>query len=397
MEQKKRKISVRKIIQLLVTVVVTTGCVIAILSASKVQNKRTVRGMEVHILNRNSCAFIHEEQVKDILIGSRHISLEQTPVMQLNIRSMEAIMRSNPWIETAEVYVDNAGILHVFARQRVPVFRVFERNGNSYYVDASLKTVPLSGRYTHYAPVVTNVPELKDDSSGNDLRARMMKIVQTISADTFWSVQVAEIRLAEDHSFELVPVLGAHRIIIGDTSRLEEKLSYVFNFYKQVLNRVGWNKYQVINASYRGQIVASPSLPWKPPKDKAMSNMNWVKSIMGNAPPDNSANAIAATPAATTASAAAPAKQPETASRNARPDQPAKPADRQPAAQQPATPPAKQGAATPQHKVPVAAAAKQAPQPAPQTGKKADTPEPAAKQKEKEPPEPKYIYQGNSN
>jgi cell division protein FtsQ len=297
MEQKKRKISIRKIVQLFVTIVVTAGCIVAVLSASKIQDNRVVRDMQIHIRNKKSCGFLDEQQVKDILINSRHISLKETPITQLNIRNMEAIMRSNPWIATSEVHVDNTGTLHVLIEQRVPAFRVFEQDGNSYYIDTTLKTLPLSDQYTHYTAVVTNVPELKEDSTGKSLKVQIMKMVQAISADTFWNAQVSEIKLADDLTFELVPVLGDHRIIMGDTSRIGEKLNHVFNFYKQVLNRIGWNKYQVVNASYRGQIVATPSLPWKPPKDKAMSNMNWVKSIMGSTPPDNSASAIVFAPA----------------------------------------------------------------------------------------------------
>jgi cell division protein FtsQ len=286
--EKKRRISGRKVLQALVTLVVTTGCTVAILGASGIHETRTVQRMDVHIDNKRSCGFLDEPQVRDMLVGSRHIRLEQTPMSMLDLRSMESILLANPWVADAEVYVDNARVLHVHVRQRVPAYRVFDKEGNSYYVDDQVSVLPLSEYYTHYAPVVTNVPVLRDDSAGHALRAQIYHVVSAISRDTFWRAQVTEIKLADDTTFELVPVLGAHRILLGDTSRVEQKLNNVFAFYRQVLNRIGWDKYQVINAAYRDQVVASPSLPWKAPKDKALSNMNWVKSIMGSAPPDNS-------------------------------------------------------------------------------------------------------------
>jgi len=297
-EQRKRKISARKILQALVTLVVTTGCTVAILGASGVQEKRTVSSVQIHIANRGSCGFLDEAQVCELLLGNRHVRPDRTPLSALNLQGMEAILRANPWVASAEVYVDNAAVLHVYVRQRIPVYRVFERDGNSYYVDSALQALPLSDKYTHYAAVVTNVPVLRDDSTGSSLKAQIYRVVRAVSSDTFWNAQVTEIRMADDGSFELVPVLGRHRIILGDTARVEEKLAHVLAFYRQVLNRIGWDRYQVINAAYRGQVVASPSLPWTPPKDKAMSNMSWVKSIMGNTPPDNSASAITAAPAA---------------------------------------------------------------------------------------------------
>ncbi len=316
MEQKKRKISVRKVLQATVTLIVTAGCIVAVLSASEANHKRTVRALDIRIRNADACAFLTTAEIREMLLENRHIIPEETPVSVLDLNSMEAIMRSNPWISEAEVYVDNTNTLHVVISQRVPVFRVFEQDGNSYYIDSTGNTLPLSGKYTHYAIIITNVPELKNDSTGDALKAQMLKVSQAIGADSFWNPQVASIKLNDDLTFELVPVLGNHRILIGDTAHLQEKLSNVFAFYKQVFNRIGWDKYQVVDARFRGQIVASPSLPWKPPRDRAMSNMNWVKSIIGNTPADKSATTIATTQtaaAAPTTTATPPPVQPAVA------------------------------------------------------------------------------------
>jgi cell division protein FtsQ len=279
----KRKISIRKVLQVLVTLIVTTGCVLAILSASKIQNNKNIAGIQIHIKNENACRFIDQQEVQDMLLSTRHIDLLHTPASRLDLRKMEEIAQSSPWIADAQVYVDNRRMLQVYVTQRIPVLRVFEQNGNSYYLDTALKAVPLSDRYTHYTPVVTNVPELKDDSISRDLKAQMLKVVQTVDRDTFWNAQVQEIALSNDRMFQLVPVLGNHRILIGDSSKLTDKLANLFLFYQKVLNRIGWDKYQVLDARFEGQVVASPSLPWKAPRDKAMSDMNWVKSILGDA------------------------------------------------------------------------------------------------------------------
>jgi len=279
----KRKISIRKILQVIVTLIVTTGCVLAILSASKIQNNKNIAGIQIYIKNENACRFIDKQEVQDMLLSSRHIDVLHTPASKLDLRKMEQIAQSNPWIADAQVYVDNNRNLHVYVTQRVPVLRVFEQNGNSYYLDTALKTMPLSDRYTHYAAVVTNVPELKDDSVSKDLKAQILKVVETVEKDTFWNAQVQEIAVTNDRTFQLIPVMGNHHILIGDSSKLTDKLDNLFQFYQKVLNRIGWDKYQVLDARYEGQVVASPSLPWKAPKDKAMSDMNWVKSILGDA------------------------------------------------------------------------------------------------------------------
>ncbi|HXS35358.1 MAG TPA: hypothetical protein VN721_01555 [Flavipsychrobacter sp.] len=275
----RRKISVRKILQLLVTIIVSAGCVIAITSASKIENTKKINSVDVQIKN-DKYHFVDKQQIMDMLITNRHLDMTHLTMDKLDIHSMEKIVSANPWIADAQVFVDNNHILHVLATQRVPVARVFEQNGNSYYIDATTYTMPLSTKYVYYTPVVTNVPELRDDSMSRILKSEIITMVRRIEADTFWNAQTSQIILDSDYSFELVPVLGNQKIVLGDTSRLNEKLDNLFLFYKNVLNKIGWDKYDVLDVRFKGQVVASPALPWKAPVDKAMSNMNWVKSII---------------------------------------------------------------------------------------------------------------------
>ncbi len=281
---KKRKISIRRVLQALITLVVVTGSVLAILSASEIQDNKKLSGIDIQIKNKRF-GFVDETEVKNLLLNSRHIDIATTSIKKLDIRQMEAIINANPWIANAQLYIDNKRVLHVNVRQRVPVARLFERNGNSYYLDHTLKAMPLSDRYVHYTTVVTNVPVLKDDSFGNALRAQIVALVQHVEKDTFWNAQVSQIIVSDDTTgFELVPVLGEHRILFGDTTLMQQKFDHLFAFYRKVLNRIGWNKYQVLDLRFNGQIVASPALPWKKPKDNTMGNINWVNSIISAEP-----------------------------------------------------------------------------------------------------------------
>ncbi|XZF13729.1 cell division protein FtsQ/DivIB [Chitinophagaceae bacterium MMS25-I14] len=306
----KRKISIRKILQVFVTLIVTTGCVLAIMSASKIQDKKMVKGISINIRNEDVCHFLDKKEVENLLLNDRHIDLLHTPVTKLNLHSMEEIADANPWISDAQVYIDNQRVLHVSVTQRIPELRVFETDGNSYYLDTALKALPLSDRYVHYTPVITNVPELKDDSMSNDLKGQMMAVEKIIGRDSFWNAQVQEIVINQDREFELIPVLGNHRILLGDTSRLKDKLDNVFIFYRKVLNKIGWNRYEVLDARFKDQVAASPSLPWKAPKDQALANMNWVTSVLGDEKEAARKEELVGGQAATSAPAPAPAAPP---------------------------------------------------------------------------------------
>lgn len=280
----KRKISVRRIMQAVVTLVVVTGSVLAILSASQIQDKAKLAGIDIRIKNEQF-GFIDKEEVKNQLLNNRHIDIAKTSMKKLDIRQMEDIMNANPWIANAQLYIDNKHVLHVNITQRVPVARLFERNGNSYYLDHTLRSMPLSDKYIHYTTVVTNVPELKDDSFATALKAQVVALVKHVEHDSFWNAQVSQIIVTDDTTgFELVPILGEHRILFGDTNNMQQKFDHLLAFYKKVLNRIGWNKYQVLDVRFNGQVVASPALPWKKPQDNIMGNMNWVNSIIAAEP-----------------------------------------------------------------------------------------------------------------
>jgi cell division protein FtsQ len=279
-----RKISVRKIIQTLVTMVVVTGCTMAMLSADRQQRNRKVRDVRLKIQSPAGVQFLTEDLVRNMLFTTRHVNPTKLALEKLDERSMEAILQSNPWVREAQVYTDAERIMHIHVMQRVPVVRLFEEDGNSYYLDAALAAMPLSSQYVHYTPVVTGVPHLRNDSLGRNIKGEIVGLLHQMAKQPFWRAQVSQIAMRPDGGYELIPVLGRQRIIIGDTGRLEEKLGNLFAFYKQVQNKVGWDRYTVLDLRYKGQVVASPALSWKVPVDRAISNMNWVNAIMESAP-----------------------------------------------------------------------------------------------------------------
>lgn len=278
----KRKISTRKIVQTLLTIVLLCCCVFVMLSASKIQEDKKIKGVTINIKNEDYCQFVSKEEIRKTLFERRHIKPTNLKIGKIDLKKMENILRTNPWIESAQVYVDNNKKLMIQVVQRIPQLRVFDRIGNSYYLDSSKKILPISDHYTHYEVIFVNVPEIKNDSMGDALKSKMVSLARLIKQDTFWQAQTSEVIVNSENNFEIIPVLGSHKILLGDAENLKIKLDNVFAFYQNILNKVGWERYQIIDARYNNQIVASPSLPWKAPVDRALSNMNWVKSIVGD-------------------------------------------------------------------------------------------------------------------
>ena len=181
----KRKISIRKILQLVVTIVVTTGCIVAMVSAAKIEDSQTIKNIAIHIKNDKKYHFIERQEIMDLAITKPGIDLEHTPLSKLDIHGMEHTIMADPWVANAQVYVDNECVLQMFVTQRIPVARVFDRTMRTYYLDTTLSIMPISANYIYYTTVITNMPPVNNDSAGWALRKDMVKLVRRIQADSF--------------------------------------------------------------------------------------------------------------------------------------------------------------------------------------------------------------------
>lgn len=309
MTAKKKKISVRKILQAFTTLVAASACITAIISASKIEGDKMLDHVEVHINSGKKYHFIEEKQILNETINNRNIDILHTAIHKLDIQGMERILKADPWVADASLYVDARRVLHMSVTQRIPAVRIFGQQGNSYYMDNTRSIMPLAPNFIYYTSVVTNMPPLGNDSASDALKKQVLLLVHAIQADTFWNAQVSQIIVDSNSSFELIPVLGQQKIIFGDTSRMKEKFTNLYAFYMNVLNRIGWDKYETLDVRFRGQVIAAPSLPYKGPVDKAMISMNWINSIVQTEARIDSGHAVAAEAKAKEVASANPKKE----------------------------------------------------------------------------------------
>lgn len=278
--ERKRKISIRKVLQALVTLIVSIACMVGISAASKKQMEGTVNHIVLEITNEYQYQFLDKKTLMYEVVTRNQVLENKTPLSHLNLEKIEQEVKSNPWVRDAEVYLDNERNLHLVVSQRVPVARIFFENGKSHYLDTSLQLLPLSKTFSYYTTVVTNVPQYANDSMNKSLWASIISMVRFVDADSFWRAQISQISVTPEGHFELYPVLGTQIIRFGDTAHMEEKFSKLLAFYKNVSNKIGWDVYNVLDIRFVGQIVASPALTISSLPKNALSNMSWLKSIM---------------------------------------------------------------------------------------------------------------------
>jgi cell division protein FtsQ len=208
----------------------------------------------------------------DQLIRDKFGSLEGKAVGSINIALLEKIVNANPFISDAEVFSTIDGKINIRVKQRTPVLRVINNDNESFYIDNEGNFMPYSDRYTASVPVASgNIPgserdqhvllygeSNKDDSTISISKIdELFRIASFINNNEFWNAQIEQLYVDEKGEVELIPRVGNHKIIFGTDENMEKKFSKLLVFYREGLNKTGWNKYSTINLKYEDQVVCT--------------------------------------------------------------------------------------------------------------------------------------------
>ena len=227
-------------------------------AAKKIKTTKKCPGFEVDI---NGSAdgqwFIDKKDILQLITGSVNDSPKNITTGSFNLQALEEKLEKNVWVKSAELYFDNNQVLQVKISERVPVARIFTSTGKSFYIDSSLKRLPLSDKMSVRLPVFTNFPSDKSKFKKGDsvLMRDVSNISRYISRDNFWMAQIAQVDLTASRQFELIPTIGNHVIEFGDGKEIEQKFRRLLIFYKRVLSKTGMETYSRINVQYDKQVI----------------------------------------------------------------------------------------------------------------------------------------------
>ncbi|MBW8685483.1 cell division protein FtsQ/DivIB [Chitinophaga rhizophila] len=259
MQQKTRKV-LRRIGVTLLWAGVLTGFVILLVAAVHDKNDGKCTGIVVKLQGEDDANFfIEEKDIKSLVARDKATNPVGKAIKDINTANLEQIVSRDPWVKKAEIFIDNQRKLNIKVTQREPLARVFTTNGNSFYFDRDGDRIPVSTRYAARVPVFTGFPTDADKLQSADslVAAGIMALGSFIQEDPFWSAQIEQITVTPGREFELIPKLGDHIIVFGDGHDVEKKFSKLLAFYKEGLNKVGWNNYAKINVAYDNEVVCT--------------------------------------------------------------------------------------------------------------------------------------------
>lgn len=210
---------------------------------------RTCEGIRVEIIDSIPDGFITDEYVRSILTRNK-ISPEGMKISEVSLEQIEQLMLEESHIERASCYYDAAGRLCIKVVPQQPILHVISQKGEDYYLSSTGLSMS-TGTFNVDLCVATGNITKKFAAE------HLLEFARYIHDDLFWSEQIEQIHVVIPEEIELYPRVGQHVIELGSVNGFQEKLGRLRTFYREGLERVGWNKYSKISLAYDGQVVCT--------------------------------------------------------------------------------------------------------------------------------------------
>jgi cell division protein FtsQ len=252
----KKKI-VKRIIITSVWGLIAAGGIVLLIAATRQQSAKVCNDVVVNVKSVDGVQYISEKKILSTISGGAPGQLKGQLIKTFDLQQLEQLLERNLWIRNAELFFDNKDVLHVEIQERKPVARVFSLSGETFYVDDMGGQLPTTNDQIARVPVFTSFPAITKPVTGKDsILLQQVKDVGTyLMKNSFWMAQVEQVNIS-NYEMELIPKLGKHIILFGDGTEVEAKFKRILLFYKEIMNKTGWNYYSSLDVRYEKQLVA---------------------------------------------------------------------------------------------------------------------------------------------
>ncbi len=260
-----------KRILLIITIILTFGGLIALVIAVRSVHKQTTcKELSINIRYNGADNFITENQVRHL--AEKTGQFENQPIDKIDIPSLKRAIEKHPYAAHVDVKTSIDGVLRISLEQREPLVRIFNQDGNSFYIDMEGVLLPvingtasrlitangfIAQRYTKENRFKLIDPNTDSIQLASNPLFKIYKLALFINKDDFLKAFVEQIFINHRNEIEIIPKVGDQIIQVGDIDRLDEKFTYLKAFYHSSTTKGRWNKYAVISLKYKNQIVCS--------------------------------------------------------------------------------------------------------------------------------------------
>lgn len=252
---------VKKILSILAWVATGAALIALFIAARENYLNTPVKAFNVQIGQESDSGFVKKSDVHDVLgqlCGTSKIGT-------VNMAAIEKQLESDPWVEQSSAYIDLDGTLNVSIKEYHPTLRLFGSQGQTAYITSNGMLLPPSGNHTPYLLVANGnflfdpniARQLSDTIEADRNIIGAMKLNEAINRNKFIKSCTGQIYCTNGNEFEIVVRGVEARIIVGDTTHLDDKLKRLEIFLKQKAASTEIGEMKKINLKYKNQLVCT--------------------------------------------------------------------------------------------------------------------------------------------
>ena len=231
-----------RILKILITVIIF-GFLLSF--SLKRFNNKSMEKVSVNLIKtKHPVYFIDEKDIKEIVKKSN----PERRIGDINIPELEKKLNNLPAVDSANVFLNLNGNLHLEIKQRVPAFRL-NKNGNDFYVDEKGTEFPISKNYSFPCMLVTGDVDKSE-------YIKLAELVDKIDRDEFSKKYFIGIS-KEKENYNLLTSEGNYKVEIGDLENIHLKVKGFKTFVEKHLVYQEPEKYTKISVKYDNQIVTT--------------------------------------------------------------------------------------------------------------------------------------------
>lgn len=248
--------NIKKRVKIIIAVLIVCGI---IAFAERHQSSASIRDITIKMVNVNENHFLDESDIVNLMQLNKE-TLKGATLDRVNLKDVEKKIKSEPFIKDAQLYSDLKGNLVVKTELRRPIARLVRNDGPDGYIAEDGTVMPVSDKFTARVVLMSGsyVNQLLKQNNVNDTEdgKNLIALLNVIRENDFWTAQIAQLDIDSKARITLFPQVGDEKIEFGKPENIEVKFKKLMIFYKEILPRMGWNKYGRVNLEYEGQIVA---------------------------------------------------------------------------------------------------------------------------------------------
>ena len=191
--------------------------------------------------------YLNEALVNKLLI-QKCGSLKNRRKEQVVLNTVETVIKSNPMVKNAQVYLSIEGELISKIVQRKPIGRV--EGISKFYLDDTGKRMPLSKQHSARVPIITG------KITGKSLEDAYV-ILEFINEDDFLRKNVIGIHIEDEGKYQLKLRIENFVVNLGGIENLDEKFKNFMAFYVKAAKDKTLNKYAKVSLEFENQVVCT--------------------------------------------------------------------------------------------------------------------------------------------